>query len=89
MSPLRKLLKHSATYLAIPALLVAAAYADSLQPSDRQLTSRVYIAMVRGCQSVGTPVLASFVQCRAAIVPPAPVTPSKPCIATDCAAALP
>jgi hypothetical protein len=41
MSPLRKLLKHSATYLAILALLVAAAYADNLQPSDRQLTSRV------------------------------------------------
>ena len=64
MSPLRKLLKHPATYLAILALLVPAAYVDSLQPSDRQLTSRVYIAMVRGYQSVGSPVLASFVQCR-------------------------
>jgi putative membrane protein insertion efficiency factor len=64
MSPLRKLLKHPATYLAILVLLVAAAYADSLQPSDRQLTSRAYIAVVRGYQSVGSPVLASFVQCR-------------------------
>jgi len=64
MSPLRKLLKHPATYLVILAVLAAAAYGDSFQPPDRQLTSRAYIALVRGYQSVGSPVLAPFVQCR-------------------------
>ncbi len=64
MSPLRKLLKHPGTYLAILALLGAAAYADSLRSPDRQLTSRVYINLVRSYQSVGSPILAPFVQCR-------------------------
>ena len=64
MSPLRKLLRHPGTYLAILALLGAAAYADSLRSPDRQLTSRVYINLVRSYQSVGSPILAHFVQCR-------------------------
>lgn len=64
MSPLRKLLKHPATYLAILALLGAGAYADSLQRPEDQLTARVYIALVRGYQSVGSPLLAPYVQCR-------------------------
>jgi hypothetical protein len=57
MSPLRKLLKHPATYLAILVLLAAAACADSFRAPDRQLTSRAYIALVRGYQSVGSPSL--------------------------------
>jgi uncharacterized protein len=64
MSPLRKLLKHPATYLAILALLTAAACADSFQRPDRQLTSRVYITLVRVYQSVGSPVLSPYVQFR-------------------------
>jgi putative membrane protein insertion efficiency factor len=64
MSPLRKLLKSPATYLAILALLAAAACADSFRPPDRQLTSRFYIALVRGYQCVGSPLLAPYVQCR-------------------------
>ena len=80
MSPLRKLLRHPGTYLAILALLGAAAYADSLRSPDRQLTSRVYINLVRSYQSVGSPILALFVQCR--YRPPAPATPSKPFSAT-------
>jgi uncharacterized protein len=64
MSPLRKLLKHPETYLAILALLVAAAYADSFRAPDRQLTSRLYIALVRGYQSAGSPLLPPYVQCR-------------------------
>jgi uncharacterized protein len=57
-------MKRPATNLAILALLAAAAYADSFQAPDRQLTSRVYIALVRGYQSVGSPLLTPFVQCR-------------------------
>jgi putative membrane protein insertion efficiency factor len=64
MSPLRKLLKHPATYLAILVLLAAAVYADSFQRPDRQLASGVYIALVRGYQRVGSPVLTPYVQCR-------------------------
>jgi Putative membrane protein insertion efficiency factor len=64
MSPLRKCLKHPATYLAILALLAAGAYADTLQAPDRQLASRVYIALVRGYQSVGSPWLTPYVECR-------------------------
>jgi uncharacterized protein len=64
MSPLRKFLKQPATYLALLGLLVAAACADSLRRPDRQLTARVYIALVRGYQSVGSPRLAGYVQCR-------------------------
>jgi uncharacterized protein len=64
MSPLRKVLKHPATYLAILALLAATACADSFQRPDRQLTSRAYIALVRCYQSLGSPVLAPYVQCR-------------------------
>ena len=64
MSPLRKFLNHPAMYLPILALLAAAAYADSFQAPDRQLTSRVYIALVRGYQSVGSPLLTPYVQCR-------------------------
>jgi putative membrane protein insertion efficiency factor len=64
MSALRKFLKHPASYLAILALLAAAACADTFQRPDRQLTSRVYIALVRGYQSVGSPLLTPYVQCR-------------------------
>ena len=64
MPALRKFLKHPGTYLAILALLAAAAWADSFQSPDRQLTSRVYIAVVRCYQSVGSPLLAPYVQCR-------------------------
>jgi len=53
MPPLRKFLKYPGTYLAILALLAAVAWADSSQSPNRQLTSRVYIAVVRGYQSVG------------------------------------
>lgn len=64
MSPLRKLLKHPATYLALLALLAASAYADTFRSPDRQLTARLYIAAVRGYQRVGRPILAGYVQCR-------------------------
>jgi len=64
MPPLRKFLKYPGTCLAILALLAAVAWADSFQSPDRQLTSRVYIAVVRGYQSVGSPLLAPYVQCR-------------------------
>jgi putative membrane protein insertion efficiency factor len=64
MSPLRKFLKHPATYLAILALLAAVAYADSFQRPDRQLTARAYIAMVRSYQRGGSPLLVPYVQCR-------------------------
>jgi uncharacterized protein len=64
MPPLRKFLKYPGTYLAILALLAAVAWAEGSQSPNRQLTSRVYIAVVRGYQSVGSPLLARYVQCR-------------------------
>ena len=64
MSPLRKLLKHPATYLAILGLLAGSVLADSLRPPERQLTARIYIVVVRAYQRVGNPVLAGSVQCR-------------------------
>ncbi len=64
MSPLRKLLKHPATYLAILGLLAGSALADSFRPPEQQLAARVYIVMVRGYQRVGNPLLAGYVQCR-------------------------
>lgn len=64
MSPLRKLLKHPATYLAILGLLAGSVLADSLRPPERQLTARIYIVVVRAYQRVGNSVLAGYVQCR-------------------------
>jgi putative membrane protein insertion efficiency factor len=64
MPPLRKFLRYPGTDLAILALLAGVAWADSFQCPDRQLTSGVYIAVVRGYQSVGSPLLARYVQCR-------------------------
>jgi uncharacterized protein len=64
MSPLRKRLKHPGTYLVLLGIIVAGAFADSFRPPDHQLSARVYIALVRGYQSVGRPVTEHFVQCR-------------------------
>ena len=64
MSPLRKLLKHPATYLAILGLLAGSALADSFRPPDRQLATRVYIVLVHGYQGLGDPLLSGYVQCR-------------------------
>lgn len=64
MSPLRKLVKHPATYLAILGLLAGCALTDSFRPPERQLVSRAYIVLVRGYQRVGNPLLAGYVQCR-------------------------
>ena len=64
MSPLRKLLKHPATYLAILGLLAGSALADSFRLPERQLAARAYIVLVRGYQRLGNPLLAGYVQCR-------------------------
>ena len=73
MSPLRKLLKHPATYLAILGLLAGSVFADSFRPPERQLAARVYIVVVRGLPACGQPCfgLAMF---SAATVPPALAT---------------
>ena len=55
MSPLRKLLKHPATYLAILGLLAGSVFADSFRPPERQLAARVYIVLVRAYQRAGQP----------------------------------
>ncbi|MGH9547288.1 MAG: membrane protein insertion efficiency factor YidD [Terriglobales bacterium] len=64
MSPLRKLLRQPATYLALLGVVAASVYADSFRRPDRQLTARVYIALVRDYQRVGSPRLVGYVQCR-------------------------
>ena len=64
MPPLRKRLKHPGTYLALLGLLVAVTCADSFRSPDHQLSARAYIALVRGYQHVGRPVVAGFEQCR-------------------------
>ncbi len=58
MSPLRKLLKHPATYLALLGLVAGSVFADSFRPPERQLAARVYIVLVRGYQRLGSPLLA-------------------------------
>ena len=64
MSPLRKFLRQPATYLALLGVLAAGAYADSFRRPERQLTARAWVALVRGYQSVGSSLLAGYVQCR-------------------------
>jgi putative membrane protein insertion efficiency factor len=64
MSTLRKCVKHPGTYLALLGLILSAAWADSFRSPDRQLSARAYVVLVRGYQSVGSPVAADFVQCR-------------------------
>jgi putative membrane protein insertion efficiency factor len=64
MPTLRKSLSHPGTYLALLGLLLAVGVADSFRPPDRQLSARAYIAVVRGYQSWGRPVVANFVACR-------------------------
>jgi uncharacterized protein len=64
MSPLRKFLKHPGTYLTVLALLAGGAFADSFRSPDRQLAARVYVALVRGYQNVGSPLLTPYVECR-------------------------
>jgi putative membrane protein insertion efficiency factor len=64
MSPLRKLLKHPATYLALLGLVAGSALADSFRPPERQLAARTYVVLVRGYQGLGNPLLAGVVQCR-------------------------
>ena len=64
MSPLRKCLKEPATYLALLGVVAVGACADSFRNPDRQLTARAWVALVRGYQSVGSPLLAGYVQCR-------------------------
>ena len=72
MSPLRKLLKHPATYLALLGLLAGSVYADSFRPPDRQLAARAYISLVRGYQ--GWAARCWPVWCNADIVLPALAT---------------
>lgn len=64
MSPLRKFLKHPATYLAILGLLAGSACADSFRPPDRQLMAKLYIVLVGSYQRVGSPLVAGYVKCR-------------------------
>jgi putative membrane protein insertion efficiency factor len=64
MSPLRKLLKHPATYLALLGLVAGSVCADSFRPPERQLSARVYIVLVSGYQRLGSPLLSEYVQCR-------------------------
>jgi putative membrane protein insertion efficiency factor len=64
MSTLRQCLRNPGTYLALLALVVAAASADSLRPPDEQLSVRVYSALVHSYQDFGSPMLAGFVRCR-------------------------
>lgn len=64
MSTLRKSLKHPGTYLALLTLTAAAVYADSFRLPDRQVSARVYIALVHNYQRMIRPELAGLVRCR-------------------------
>ena len=64
MSALRKRLKRPETYLVPVLLLYALAAADSFRQPGRQVTSRVYLAAVRGYQYYGRPLLQPYIRCR-------------------------
>ncbi len=64
MSPLRKFLKHPATYLVLLILLAACVLLDGLRFPQAQLTARMYVTAVRGYQAIGHPLLDGRVRCR-------------------------
>jgi len=64
MPPLRKCLKHPASYLALLGLAVALVCADSWRAPERQLVARAYIAAVHAYQQMGSPRLEGYVRCR-------------------------
>jgi putative membrane protein insertion efficiency factor len=64
VSPLRKCLKHPASYLLLLALAAALIGADSVRAPDHQLVARIYVTAVRSYQRVGPRTLAGYVRCR-------------------------
>ncbi|MGA2736124.1 MAG: membrane protein insertion efficiency factor YidD [Bryobacteraceae bacterium] len=64
MSALRERLKRPEIYLAPVVLLYALAVADSFRQPSTQVTSRVYLAAVRGYQRYGRPLLQPYIHCR-------------------------
>ena len=65
MPPLRKLLSHPGTYLAVLVLVVGTAGADSYRSPDRQMTAKAYLGLVHIYQARISPVLSErLVRCR-------------------------
>ena len=64
MSALRRGLKRPETYLAVFAVFVMAAAADTFRPADRQVSSRGYIGLVDFYQADISPRLRSYITCR-------------------------
>ena len=62
MSTLRKCLRKPHPWLAL--VLVAAITCDGLRAPSRQISARVYVALVRGYQRVVRPYLRGYVCCR-------------------------
>jgi putative membrane protein insertion efficiency factor len=62
-SVMRLLAKPLFWVVAVSVLVLATAL-DGYRPPRDQVTSRLYIAVVRGYQKLGRPALTGFVQCR-------------------------
>lgn len=64
MSTLRCCLKRPETYLAVLAVFVIAAAADTFQPADRQVFARAYVGLVEFYQAGISPTVSGYIQCR-------------------------
>lgn len=64
MSALRRGLKRPETYLAILALLAAAAILDARRAPRSQVTAQIYLSLLGRYQSSASPLLRGLVSCR-------------------------
>ena len=64
MSTLRQRLKRPETYLILFAVMAVLLVLDSIRSPERQLSARVYVAVVHGYQHYGRAVSSRFVSCR-------------------------
>jgi putative membrane protein insertion efficiency factor len=64
MPPLRKLARIRPFALALPCLIIALALVDSARVPPKQVTVKLYVAGIRGYQTICRPLLSRFVRCR-------------------------